>query len=330
MTSTAALDSRDTGGPEVAVVVSARNAERTIGDLLDALRLQEEAPRTEVVIVDNVSTDSTAARAQGHPLQPKVIRRTQPAGPGVARNAGVAATTAPFIAFTDADCVPTRGWLAAGTSALAEADIVQGQVRSPPDVPVGPFDHTLWVLSDFGLYPTANLFLRRADFERVGGFSDWAEMNEAGRPQRPFGEDTLLAWRIIRLGRTATFSEAAEVRHAVLPGDAASYLNERRREVYFAGLVRQVPELRNAFLWRRLFLDHRTAAFDLSLISLAMCARLRSPLPLVGVIPWLRLIREEATRRGDSRRVRVYIAWGDALSFAARMRGCVRYRTAVL
>ncbi len=83
----------------VAVVIPAFNAERYLGDALRSLRDQSLQP-DEVVVVDDGSTDRTAAIAQ---QAGATVIRQQQRGPGAARNRGVEATTAPLIAFLDAD-----------------------------------------------------------------------------------------------------------------------------------------------------------------------------------------------------------------------------------
>ncbi len=73
------------------------------------------------------------------------------------------------------------------------------------------------------------------------------------------------------------------------PRGAREYVAERRRVRHFPTLVRQTPELREAFLWRRVFLTRRSAAFDLALTGAALAALRRSPWPLAAALPYARL-----------------------------------------
>ena len=157
----------------VSVVIPARDAEAMIGRTVAAARAQELDGPFEVIVVDDGSTDDTARVAAD--AGARVVSNGEPAGPADARNAGVAASTAPLIAFTDADCVPAPGWLRAGVDALDGSDLVQGRVEPEPDVPVGPFDHVITVREETGLYETANLFVRREWFDRVGGFKPFID-----------------------------------------------------------------------------------------------------------------------------------------------------------
>lgn len=312
----------------VSVVIPARDAEATLGDCLDGLAGQDLGEPFEVIVVDNGSRDRTVEIAERHPVVSRVLRRERGEGPGAARNDGAAAAAAPAIAFVDADCAPSTGWLRAGLAALEGADLVQGHVRPPEGAAIGPWDHTLWVTSEYGLYETANLLVRREWLERAGGFVDFVDT----RHERPFGEDAWFAWRARRLGARTAFAEGALVHHAVLPGTPREYLTERRREGNFARLVALVPELRDAFLYRRLFLNRRALAFDAAVAGVATAWRLRSPLALLALLPWALLVRGESQRLTGvvSSRVAVVVAAGDAVSFVSRVRSSVAARSPVL
>jgi glycosyltransferase involved in cell wall biosynthesis len=57
----------------------------------------------EIIVVDDCSTDRTVEIAQSYGV--RIIRQPRNAGPSEARNAGVAATGCPWVAFLDADDV---------------------------------------------------------------------------------------------------------------------------------------------------------------------------------------------------------------------------------
>src|SRR4029077_17520774 len=92
----------------------------------------------------------------------RLVRNGPERGPGAARNRGAAEAGAPVLAFTHADCFPAPGSLAQGVRAIrAGADLVQGTLAPEPGVARTPFDRTVIVSAENGLYPTANVFLRR-------------------------------------------------------------------------------------------------------------------------------------------------------------------------
>lgn len=312
----------------VSVIVPARDAARTLQACLDGLTAQDLEEPFEVIVVDNGSEDGTGAIAERHRVVTRVLRRARGEGPGAARNDGAAVARGEVVAFTDADCVPAPGWLREGLEAMEGADLVQGRVTPPDGARVGPFDRTLWVTFETGLYETANLFVARPWIERAGGFRDFVDT----RRERPFGEDAWFAWRARRLGARTRFADRAVVHHAVTAGGPGEYLAERRREGNFPRLVALVPELRDGFLAHRVFLDRRAAALHLALLGAVAASARRSPVPLVAALPWALLVREESRRRTGvvSGRVGVVICAGDVLAAAARARGSLAARSPVL
>ena len=321
--------------PDVAVIVPARNSADTIERTLQALAVTDFAGSYELVVVDDDSTDDTAAVAERHGA--RVVRLAEQSGPAGARNAGIAATSAPLIAFTDADCTPTPGWLAAVVDALGDADIVTGPVLPDEGVDVGPFDRTLRLEEGSPRFETANLGVRRATAEAVGGFEPFAPVD--GRPEpglrpRPdqghFGEDVVFGWRAVRAGARRAFARDALVHHAVFPRDASGYVVERWRLRYFPALVREVPELRDT-MPARVFLSRRTLRFDAALAGLALAAARRSPLPLALAVPYVRRdLRTWSPFTRNGLRENAARVAGDAVGLAALLRGAVSARRLLL
>jgi glycosyltransferase involved in cell wall biosynthesis len=304
------------------VIVPARDAAGTLPRTLSALADQEFAGPFEVIVVDDGSEDETSgiARREGA----RVVRNERPIGPGAARNAGVAAARGEALAFTDADCAPTPGWLAAGVAALQGAGVVQGRVEPSPGIAPGPFDRTLWVTRAVGLFESANLFVRRDVFERLGGFDDGL-LEVAGAH---FGEDVIFGWRARRTGVGTGFSDEALVHHAVFRRTARAYLRERARLAFFPELARRVPELRETLFYRRWFLNGRSARFALAAAGAVAAGVLRSPLPVLAAAPYSRIVVTEGRVHGG--RVALLLAGGDALGFAALVSGSVRFRSLLL
>ena len=271
------------------VIVPARNAAATLGATLAALAAQDTGAEFEVIVVDDGSTDATAAVVESAPLDVRLVRE-HGVGPGPARNAAVAVAGGEALAFTDADCVPTAGWLAAGLEALAGVDLVQGAVHADPGAEGGPFDRTVWVVGEAGLYECASLFCTRSLFDRLGGFEDWL----GARLGKPLAEDAWFGWRARRSGARTRFSEAALVHHAVFHRDAPEFVAERARLVYFPAIARRMPELRSTAFFGRAFLSRRSAAFDVALAGAGASLGLRSRLPLVAALPWAWMVAAEA------------------------------------
>src|SRR5271165_81940 len=167
-------------GPAVSVIIphydDLENLRRCIG-LLAAQTLAGD--RFEIVVADNNShcgIDEVRRACGG--LARVVAAPIQGAGP--ARNAAVAASRAPVLAFIDSDCRPAPDWLERGLAALAGGEIVGGQVDVETEDPAHPtaveafervyaFDVRRYV-EDLGFAVTANMFVPRTVFDRVGPF----------------------------------------------------------------------------------------------------------------------------------------------------------------
>jgi glycosyltransferase involved in cell wall biosynthesis len=83
----------------VAAIVPARNEAARIGDTVRALRAVADV--TEIIVVDDASTDGTADRAKE--AGAAVLRLPKRVGKGGAMRAGLAKTHAPVVLFIDGD-----------------------------------------------------------------------------------------------------------------------------------------------------------------------------------------------------------------------------------
>jgi GT2 family glycosyltransferase len=160
----------------------------------------------EMIIADDGSApySEPLARELAHRFERLTFVTGPNAGPGVARNRGVACARADVVAFLDSDCIADPGWLEAIVSAVEASDCVaRGPMRS--SVPrMEPWIHTITVESSLAPAPGANLALRRLTFERLGGFSP--------RVSR-FGEDHEFTARALQHGVPEVFVDEAVVQH---------------------------------------------------------------------------------------------------------------------
>ena len=83
----------------LSIVIPAKNESGAIGDVVS--RAKEQYPDAELIVVDDGSTDDTAAVAEG--AGARVVRHPESLGNGAAIKAGARAATGEIIAFMDGD-----------------------------------------------------------------------------------------------------------------------------------------------------------------------------------------------------------------------------------
>ncbi|MGY5318325.1 glycosyltransferase family 2 protein [Neomicrococcus lactis] len=116
--------------PIVSVVIPCFNAERTLAEQLEALNSQKDAPKFEVLVVDNGSTDKSRAIVQDyakHASVPvRVIEARYYQGASYARNVGIVHSSAERIMFCDADDVVSQWWVSHGNRCFEYAPVWNG------------------------------------------------------------------------------------------------------------------------------------------------------------------------------------------------------------
>jgi glycosyltransferase involved in cell wall biosynthesis len=104
----------------VDVVIPAYNAQAYLGEALDSV-LAQGAVVGKVIVIDDGSTDGTAALPAAHGAPVELVALPHNRGAAAARNAGIARCTAEYVAFLDADDRWLPGKLDAQVAALEQA-----------------------------------------------------------------------------------------------------------------------------------------------------------------------------------------------------------------
>lgn len=198
----------------VTVVIPVLDDNEGLSRCLDALARQDLEEPWRVVVADNGSRQDVTAVTDGDP-RVSVVRAAQP-GSYAARNTALEGVDSPFVAFTDADCLPATDWLRRGVAAL-EADADAGAVAGHVEVVTASdrrrtaaelydlvfgFPQRRYV-EDFGFGVTANLFTRREVLGEVGAFD--ASLRSGG--------DAEWGQRLTRRSRPVRYDATVVVRH---------------------------------------------------------------------------------------------------------------------
>ena len=153
--------------PLVSVVMPVYNAERFLREALDSVLAQDYEP-FEVIVVDDGSTDGSAAILESYPGL-RVIRQEN-RGPSAARNAGIAEARGEIVAVADADDVLLPHRLSLQVGHLVEHPEVtatlgrQVWITPPPDA----VRDRVW--GDLGGVPLATLVIWKRALVEVGGY----------------------------------------------------------------------------------------------------------------------------------------------------------------
>ena len=178
--------------PQVSVVIPVHNREALIGRAIDSV-LRQSFADFELLVVDDGSTDATAARVLAH-ADPRLrlLRHAENRGAAAARNTAIAAARGEFIAFLDSDDEWLPDKIARQVACLAAAPpdtlmccsgywMVRERSREvAARIPAARGSWREALRDGCNLSPGSTAFIRRRAFdlhgpldERLGRLEDW-------------------------------------------------------------------------------------------------------------------------------------------------------------
>ena len=301
MTGRTAVTDRTLETPPVSVIVPVYNGGADFARCLDALLASPPAPGWELIVVDDGSTDRSAATA--HAAGALVVSSPGPrGGPGAARNAGAAVARGEFLFFVDADVLVRPDTIARVVEAFRAEPAIAALFGSYDDAPAARnvvsqyknlFHHYVHQTSrrEATTFWAGCGAIRRAVFEELGGFDPAYD--------RPSIEDIELGYRLTRAGHRVRLCHDLQVTHL----KRWTPLSLLRTDIFDRGIP-----------WTALLLRERAFTADLNLqtsnrvsvacvyllwAALAAAAllvfnaplyafflRRRGPLFLLAAIPW--------------------------------------------
>lgn len=245
---------------KVSTVIAAYNAARTIGETIDSA-LAQQCESHEVVVVNDGSTDSTAAILSGYGDWIRVVTQSN-RGAAAARNTGVVHSRGAYVAFLDSDDLWTQGKLSMMVSALernSAASLAFSEYVNFDENGVACGGSSLGhapsmeELMNRNLLPilTSTWVIPRQMFERTGGFCEAFQGGQGFEDSwmllllRELGEFEYLPAKFTRYRSAGTSESADKYRHA-LPTFIA--LVKKRYGARGKGLIRSAKNLQCRWL----------------------------------------------------------------------------------
>lgn len=233
----------------VSVIVPARDASATLTGLLQDLYAQTHRAHMEVIVVDDHSSDGTAALVGSMAVRwpgLRLVRLEDATGKKAALTAGVAAARHGLLLFTDADvrCGPLRVSAVAQDHQRRQWDMLLLPVRTEGHGLLGMLqeqEQAALFAAAVGTFSEgspalaygANLAVTRAAFEAAGGYAGerWAS-----------GDDVFLLHRMRRLGRNVALLATPTV--VVSTEAEPEWRGSLAQRLRWAGKMRGVRDLR--------------------------------------------------------------------------------------
>jgi len=201
--------------PSITVVIPAFNEENYLGKTLKSVLKAARSYRgqIDIIVVDNNSTDKTAAVAKKLGAEVVFEKKNQIAR---ARNAGGAAAKGKYLVFLDADTTVNGNIFDKVEANLSSGKIIGGGAWVEPDGGLGGqliFKYLInRVLSLKNVTPGPFLYCEHEAFNKVGGFDEElftaeefslaAKLKEEGRRHKK-------KWKIIKYGKKHKITTSA-------------------------------------------------------------------------------------------------------------------------
>ncbi|WP_404310027.1 glycosyltransferase [Neorhodopirellula lusitana] len=222
----------------VTLVIPGKNCEKTLGKCLDSVvGLLKSGDLTEIIFVNDGSTDSTADIAAKYPI---TVLAGKGEGPGSARNLGWRHATTDLVWFIDSDCVARPDALSRLLPHIDDDQVagVGGSYDNlHPESLLATLIHEEIIArhrrmpAEVNFLATFNVLYRREVLAEVNGFDETLKL----------AQDAELAYRIRAAGHRLRFDILSKVGHHH-PTNLWRYLKTQARQGYYRmALYRRHP-----------------------------------------------------------------------------------------
>ena len=158
---------------KISVVLTTKNEEKNIGELLESLSNQEEP--YEVLVVDSDSTDKTQEIVKKYSKKNKNIKLlTHPGNRAKSMNYGIKQATGDAVSFIGGDDIADKNWIKDIRESINDKDILAGKLISKKKDKFGKVANVKFFHKGVNIsYPGANTTYKKELLNKLGGFDPW-------------------------------------------------------------------------------------------------------------------------------------------------------------
>ena len=221
---------------KISVVLTTKNEEKNIGNLLESLLDQEEP--YEVLVVDSDSKDRTQEIVKEYSKKNKNIKLiVHPGTRAKSMNYGITKATGDAIAFIGGDDIADKDWIKEIRKALKKADIVVGDLISKDDEKVKNIQNVKLFHKGANIsYPGTNTTYKKEILDKLGGFDPWFSS----------AEDLEINYRAIDLGYKIIENKNAKIYYRA-KGTQLQFL----KQSFWYGYGRKLMGLKHGRIWEK-------------------------------------------------------------------------------
>lgn len=186
---------------KISIVLTTKNEERNIGELLESLMNQEEP--YEVIVVDSDSKDRTQKIVKDFSKKNKNIKLfIHPGARSESMNYGIKQATGDAVTFVGGDDVADKNLIKEIRNGLKNADIVVGGLISREKDKFEKVANVKIFHKGVNIsYPGTNTTYKKEILDKLGGFDPWFSS----------AEDLEINYRAVDAGYKITFNEKAKI-----------------------------------------------------------------------------------------------------------------------
>jgi len=219
---------------KISVVLTTKNEEKNISDLLDSLLNQEEP--YEVLVVDSDSKDKTQDIVKKYSEKKNnIILLTHPGTRAESMNYGIKKATGEGIAFIGGDDIADKNWIKEVRIGLKNSDIIVGDLLPTKNDKLKNIENVKLFHKGINIsYPGTNTAYKKEILDKLNGFDPWFSS----------AEDLEINYRAVDLGY-----KIKENKNAVVYYRAKSNVLNFLKQSFWYGYGRKLLGLKHGRIW---------------------------------------------------------------------------------